>query len=270
MQLTAIRWTSSSWNPVSGCTQVSPGCRFCYARQLAENKRGTLAFPQGFDLMLRPWKLDEPRKVKAPSLIFVNSMSDLFLRDIPDSYRDKVVDVIEQTPQHCYQVLTKRHENLLRYSQRRKLPPNFWAGVTVEDQTRADLRVPYLVQVDVPVRFLSVEPALSSVDVSPWIDKLQWVIWGGESGSHLMDEKERAARGCSVRDAKGKWSPRPDRMDWPRLLRDQCVAAGVPFFFKQWGGARPGSGGHDLDGKRWEQFPKVSSLAVTKHRLSAA
>jgi protein gp37 len=271
MNDTEIRWTTLTWNPASGCTSVSPGCKYCYARSLAENKRGTLAFPKGFDLMMRPWKLDEPRKVKTPSLIFVNSMSDLFLKDIPDSYRDRVIDVIEQTPQHCYQVLTKRHDNLLRYSQRRKLPPNFWAGVTVEDQTRAVLRIPYLVQVDVPVKFLSVEPALSSVDVSPWIEQLQWVIWGGESGSHLMDAKVRAARSCSVRDEKtGKWSPHPERMAWPRLLRDQCQAAGVPFFFKQWGAARPTSGGHELDGKRWEQFPVVDSLAVTKHRLSAA
>ena len=267
MNSTEIRWTDRTWNPASGCTEVSPGCAHCYARQLAENKRGTLAFPQGFDLMLRPWKLDEPRKLKEPSLIFVNSMSDLFLAGIPDSYRDRVVDVIEQTPQHCYQVLTKRHENLLRYSKRRKLPTNFWAGVTAEDQKRAELRIPTLVQVDVPVRFISVEPALSLVDVRPWIKQLQWVIFGGESGSHLMAEKVRQQRGCSERTKEGKWIPREDRMVWPRALRDACVGAGVPFFFKQWGGARPTSGGHELDGKRWEQFPAVPSLAVTSHQL---
>ena len=160
-QVTEIRWTTRTWGPVSGCTPISPGCQHCYARQLAENKRGTAAFPNGFDLMLRPWKLDEPKKVKQPSLIFVNSMSDLFLRDIPDSYRDRVVDVIEETPRHAYQVLTKRADNLLRYSRRRKLPINFWAGVTAEDQKRADERISLLVQVDAAVRFISVEPALS-------------------------------------------------------------------------------------------------------------
>jgi protein gp37 len=279
MNNTEIRWTTLTWNPASGCTPISPGCKFCYARQLAENKRGTPAFPNGFDLQLRPHKLYEPLKVKDPSLIFVNSMSDLFLDRIDDDYRDKVVDVIASTPQHQYQVLTKRHDNLLRYSKRRKLPANFWAGVTVEDQKRADLRIPDLVQVDVPVRFVSVEPALGLVNIRPWVngknnrfggDGIQWAIWGGESGNHLMQQKWRDLRGCASRDERGKWSPRADRMGWPRALRDACVESGVPLFFKQWGGARPTSAGHDLDGRRWEQFPAVPSKAVTTHRLHQA
>jgi protein gp37 len=267
MNDTEIRWTTLTWNPMSGCESVSPGCKFCYARQLAEQKRGTLAFPNGFDLTVRPHKLTEPWKVKEPSLIFVNSMSDLFWDKVEESYRDKVVNVIESCPQHQFQVLTKRHENLVRYSQRRKLPPNFWAGVTVEDQQRADIRIPALLKVDVPIRFLSVEPALSLVDVRPWIRDLQWVIWGGESGTHLMDAKWRDLRGCASRDDKGGWAQRVDRMDWPRALRDVCAGAGVPFFFKQWGGVRPTSAGHELDGKRWEQFPGVRAVAVTGHRL---
>jgi protein gp37 len=267
MNDTEIRWTTLTWNPMSGCASVSPGCKHCYARQLAEQKRGTLAFPNGFDLTTREHKLAEPWKVKTPSLIFVNSMSDLFWDKVTDAYRDKVVNVIESCPQHQFQVLTKRHENLVRYSQRRKLPTNFWAGVTVEDQTRAGLRIPYLLKVDVPVRFLSVEPALSLVDVRPWILDLQWAIWGGESGTHLMDPMVRDVRGCSTRDDRGKWAPRVDRMGWPRALRDACVGAGVPFFFKQWGGVRPTSAGHELDGKRWEQFPSVKVKAVTGHRL---
>lgn len=270
MNDTEIRWTTLTWNPCSGCEPVSPGCAHCYARSLAENKRGTLAFPNGFDLTMRPHKLNEPVKVKEPSLIFVNSMSDLFWERIPDSYRDRVVDVIEQTPQHQYQVLTKRHENMLRYSRRRKLPANFWAGVTVEDQKRADQRIPYLVQVDVPVRFISVEPALSLVDISQWAKQIQWAIWGGESGCHLMDPKVRAVRGMADRDDRGKWSPRMDRAYWPRALRDVCLANGVAFFFKQWGGVRPTSAGHELDGKRWEQFPDVPALAVRSHRLQQA
>jgi protein gp37 len=279
MQETLIRWTSLSWNPASGCEAVSPGCGHCYAKALAENKRGTPAFPNGFDLTIRPHKLREPFKQKTPSLIFVNSMSDLFWEKIDDDYRDKIVDVIEQTPQHQYQVLTKRHENMLRYSRRRKLPSNFWAGCTVEDQKRALERIPFLAQVDVPVRFLSVEPALSLVDIRPWVegrnngfggDGIQWAIFGGESGLHLRDPKVRALRSVAELDAAGKWGPRADRADWPRALRDACTANGVPFFFKQWGGLRPTSGGHELDGQRWEQFPAVPSQAVTGHRLHQA
>jgi protein gp37 len=265
MQETSIRWTTQSWNPVSGCEAVSPGCAHCYARALAEKKRGTPAFPNGFDLTLRPHKLREPLRLKTPSLIFVNSMSDLFWDQVDDVYRDKIVDVIEQTPQHLYQVLTKRHENLLRYSRRRKLPPNFWAGVTVEDQKRADARIETLSQVDVPIRFLSVEPALSLVDIRRWVEGkdntfggngIQWAIWGGESGLHLTDPKTRLLRSCAIRDENG-WASNPDKAAWPRALRDACVANGVPFFFKQWGGIRPTSAGHDLDGKRWEQYPTI-------------
>jgi protein gp37 len=276
MNDTAIRWTSSTWNPMSGCESVSPGCKFCYARQLAEQKRGTLAFPNGFDLTVREHKLVEPWKLRTPTLIFVNSMSDLFWDKVSDSYRDKVINVIESCPQHQFQVLTKRHENLVKYSHRRKLPSNFWAGVTVEDQKRADERIPALVQVDVPVRFISVEPALSLVDISLWThgknnafggNGIQWAIFGGESGCHLMDAKTREVRGMATRDERGKWAPRLDRADWPRALRDTCVRDGVALFFKQWGGARPTSAGHDLDGRRWEQFPHVPSKAVTGHRL---
>jgi protein gp37 len=270
MNKTSIRWTEFTWNPMSGCEAVSPGCKFCYARALAEKKRGTAAFRNGFDLTIRPHKLVEPLKLKEPSLVFVNSMSDFFLDAVDDAYRDQIIDVIEATPQHQYQVLTKRHESMLRYSRRRRLPANFWAGVTAEDQARAELRIPYLLQVDVPVRCLSVEPALSMVDISGWVsgknnavggDGIQWVIWGGESGLHLMDEKVRARRGCAVRHGRGKWSPRPARMDWPRTLRDVCAANDIPFFFKQWGGVCPASAGHELDGRTLEEFPNVQGRA---------
>ena len=266
MNKTTIPWTEFTWNLVSGCEAVSPGCKFCYARVLAERFRGTAAFPNGFDLTIRPHKLVEPLKLKGPSLIFVDSTSDLFWESVEDTYRDQIIDVIEATPQHQYQVLTKRHESMLRYSRRRRLPANFWAGVTAEDQARADLRIPCVLQVDVPVRFVSVEPALSMVDISGWVsgknnavggDGLQWVIWGGESGSHLKDEKVRDLRGCAVRDERGRWSPRPARMDWPRALRDVCMKNDIPFFFKQWGGVRPASAGHELDGRTWEELPNV-------------
>jgi protein gp37 len=278
MNDTAIRWTEHTWNPVSGCTPISPGCKFCYARTLAENKRGTPAFPNGFDITFRPHKLREPLKLKAPSLIFVNSTSDLFHVDISDAYRDQVVDVIEKTPQHQYQVLTKRADNLLRYSRRRPLPRNFWAGVTAEDQTRADARLADLILVEVPIRFVSIEPALGPVDLRPWVEQqdnapggpgLQWIIWGGESGSHLMDPAVRAARGCAVRDELGRWSPNPVAAAWADEVRTVCDANDVPFFFKQWGGARPGSAGHELDGRRYEEFPRVAGFeAVTTAHVS--
>jgi protein gp37 len=261
MNDTEIRWTELTWNPASGCKKITAGCKHCYAETLAENKRGTPAFPNGFDLTIRPHKLNEPYRVREPSLVFVNSMSDLFWEEITDEYRDRVLDVIEDTPQHQYQVLTKRHENMLRYSRRRRLPKNFWAGVTVEDQACAELRIPVLLQVEAAVRFLSIEPALSLIDLGPFLKAspggLSWVIYGGESGSHLSDPAVAEKRAL-VRKVDGSWTPREDRAPWPRAVRDACVAAKVPFFFKQWGGPRPTSGGKLLDGKAWEQYPKAA------------
>lgn len=256
MNDTKIAWTERTWNPASGCVKITAGCKHCYAETIAENKRGTPAFPNGFDLTLRPHKLREPLAIKEPSLVFVNSMSDLFWEQIDDPYRDRVLDVIEQTPRHQYQVLTKRPENLLRYSRRRKLPGNFWAGVTIESQDTAD-RLDLLRQVDAEIRFVSCEPILTPIDFGD-LSTIQWMITGGESGTHLA-KPEVAAKRALVEKVQGRWIPRPERVDWIRSIRDQCLAAGTAFFHKQWGGVRADAGGRVLDGRTWDEFPRYPS-----------
>lgn len=271
MNDTAIRWTEKSWNPASGCIKVSQGCKHCYAETLAENKRGTLAFPNGFDLTMRPHKLREPFAIKEPSLIFVNSMSDLFWDQIPDTYRDQVLDVMEQTPQHQYQVLTKRPEIMLAYSKRRALPGNFWAGVTVEDQANADIRLPLLLEVKAEIRFLSAEPLLGPIDLAPVFaqhpGKIHWVIFGGESGNHLTRPEVCAKRGI-VHQEGGRWLPTERGLAWARQMRDACVEHRVNFFFKQWGGPRSYSGGKELDGRSWEQYPRLPGKTAAGRRGS--
>lgn len=267
MNETGIIWTEATWNPMSGCKKITSGCAYCYAETLAENKRGGAAFPVGFDLTIRPHKLREPLKLREPSLIFVNSMSDMFWEQVSDAYRDQMVDVMEATPQHEYQVLTKRADELLRYSRRRKLPPNFWAGVTIEDQKNAD-RAKVLQDVDAEIRFISAEPLLSDLTLDSWAG-ISWVITGGESGMHLLDPKLRELRGLATLDRsrpKGaQWQPRQDRMPWVRNIRDQAVAAGVKLFHKQWGGLYPKSAGRDLDGRTWDEFPRLPGSRVTSN-----
>ncbi|HPP29053.1 MAG TPA: phage Gp37/Gp68 family protein [Phycisphaerae bacterium] len=254
MNKTAIAWTEKTWNPTTGCRKVSPGCAYCYACAIAEQKRGTPAFPIGFDLQLRRHKLTEPTKIKTPSLIFVNSMSDLFWEDIPDDYRDQVFDTIESTPRHTYQILTKRPENMLRYSRRRALPDNVWVGVTVESQPYID-RVDVLRQVRAAVRFVSLEPLLSPINMD--FAGLDWCIVGGESGLHLRDPQVARKRSLAEQ-VNGKWQPRRDRESWVRDIKDACELNSVAFFFKQWGGARPTSAGCLLDGREWKAYPMVN------------
>lgn len=268
MNDTGIAWCSVSWNPCSGCEEVSEGCKHCYARTIAETKGGK-AFPNGFGLTIRPHKLKEPYRLKNPSLVFVNSMSDLFWEAIPETYRDQIVDVIEDCPQHEFQVLTKRHENMLRYSRRRKLPPNFWAGVSLENQ-RNLARVDALAQVDAEVRFISVEPLLGPINFHPGqLEAMHWVITGGESGNHFAKPFNSSpakmvdwlrvvnARGLVMLNEKTRrWEVREERADWVRSIRDQCIAAGTSFFHKQWGGPTSESGGRQLDGRTWDEFPR--------------
>lgn len=284
---TGIIWTQNSFNFFSGCKKISEGCKFCYASTLAENKRGTPAFPYGFDLTVRPHKGKDPIRLKEPALIFVNSMSDFFLKDselTPDEHdrmqqkgfnsmdaiRDSLIDIMEQTP-HEYQVLTKRPDEMLRYSQRRKLPSNFWAGISLDTNRHYD-RLDMLRQVDAEIRFLSVEPMLSAM---PDLDLsgIHWVIGGGESGQHLMKPEVRAKRSLADYDPKTrKWAPRADRYHWAQDLRDQCVAQNVKFFWKQWGGFKPTSAGRELDGRTWDEFPRLpggkQAAAISEgHRL---
>lgn len=257
LQNTEINWTDLTWGAVSGCTKISPECQHCYAYTLAENRRGTPAFPNGFDITMRPWKLDEPAKVKKPSLIFCNSTSDWFHSDIPDSYIDEMMAAVERQPQHRYQVLTKRPERAAEYFRTRKVPASMWLGCTVGIQVSVD-RIDILRGIAAPVRFLSCEPLLgelTGLDLSG----ISWVIGGGESGTHssspkLLEARFMVRRGDRAR-GEALWVPREDRIHWAQGLRDQVKAAGAAFFFKQWGGPRPPSGGRILDRRTWDEMP---------------
>jgi len=257
MQKTAIKWTEKTWNPVSGCTPISPGCARCYARSIAENKRGTRAFPDGFDITLRPHKLKEARRLKAGELVFVNSMGDLFHEGIGDGYRCRILAEISDSPA-TFQTLTKRPGRAGEFFTIHDCPDNLWLGVTVEDQQRADERVPLLRSIKARTRFLSVEPLLSPVNLSPeHLTGICWVIVGGESGPHLYKEAEAKKRGLVqyMRDGSKSWLPQADKVPWVRQIRDCCQAAGVPFFFKQWGGVRGHVAGNLLDGIKHEEYP---------------
>ncbi|RIT69238.1 DUF5131 family protein [Mycobacteroides abscessus] len=317
---TGIEWTDATWNPVTGCDKVSPGCDHCYAETFAERWRGTPGhyFETGFDVQLRPDKLALPLRWTKPRKVFVNSMSDLFHDKVPDEYIARVFAVMALAPQHTFQLLTKRHGRmraLLRDGEfqqqvydawgQLEMPkgrpsmedwpwsgwplPNVWLGVSAEDQKRADLRIPALLDTPAAVRFVSAEPLLGPINLhtdpieasSPfWGSQLDWVIVGGESGP----------------------GARPMHPDWARSMRDQCVAAGVPFLFKQWGEWSPEDGlnwsegngrrlhyarnylrpdgtcavlgddgrpgvcmervgkkraGRELDGRTWDQYPEV-------------
>lgn len=282
----SIEWCDDTWNPVTGCTEVSPGCDHCYAKTFAERWRGTPGhyFEHGFDVQLRPDKLDQPLRWKKPRKIFVNSMSDLFHADIPDEYIARVFAVMALAPQHTFQVLTKRHgrmRSLLDDDQFvRKVwnecddivareyqagftdwpLPNVWLGVSAENQQWADIRIPALLDTPAAVRFISAEPLLGPIQIdnylcmypededgAPYLGDIDWVIVGGESGH----------------------GARPMHPDWARGLRDQCQEAGVAFLFKQHGEfiqdphlgvfVRVGkkAAGRELDGRTWDQYPEA-------------
>ncbi|MDQ3915661.1 MAG: phage Gp37/Gp68 family protein [Actinomycetota bacterium] len=245
---TEIEWTEMTWNPVTGCDRVSPGCDHCYAQTLAKrlkamgnpryqrDGRARTSGP-GFGVTMHSDKLQEPMRRTKPTVFFVNSMSDLFHASITTAFIDRVFDVMEATPQHTYQVLTKRPRRMAAYSTRRPAPPNVWLGTSVENQEWAEKRLPLLVEVTARVRFVSCEPLLGPIDLSRWIGKLSWVIVGGESGPRFREMNP----------------------DWARSLRDHCAVAGVPYFFKQWGGRTPKAGGRTLDGRVWDEMPRLES-----------
>jgi protein gp37 len=223
---TSIEWTDKSWNPVTGCTKVSPGCIHCYAETITKRFR----FPNGFDLTLYPERVQQPLSWKKPSKIFVNSMSDLFHEEIPLSFIQSVFETIKQTPQHIYQILTKRPERLVELIPDLEFHKNIWLGVSVENQNYIS-RIDLLRQVPANVRFLSCEPLLGSLYLD--LTNIDWVIVGGESGEKY----------------------RPINLDWVRDIRDQCRRSKVAFFFKQVGGRTSKSGGNSLDGKKYLEFP---------------
>lgn len=258
MNQTEINWTELTWNPASGCTKISPECKYCYAEKLAEQRRGSVSFPVGFDIVEKPWKLGEPKKLKKPSLIFTNSMTDMFHEDISDAYRDQMFAAMRVSSQHRYQVLTKRPENALRYlaGRPRWLPDCVWLGVTVG--VRSSLhRVDVLRQIPARVRFLSCEPLLEQLDGLD-LAGIHWVIGGGESGSHLSKPQLLAARSLVQRGVHGErnYVPSDQRYAWARHLRDVTKAAGAAFWWKQWGGPTPTSGGRRLDGRTWDELPE--------------
>jgi protein gp37 len=249
----AIEWTDATWNPVRGCTKVSPGCKHCYAEVFAERFRGVPGHPyqQGFDLRIVSEKLAEPLRWMTPKMIFVNSMSDLFQDGVPDEYIEAVARVMVKAEWHTYQVLTKRSARMasllsgrLRFAADAS---HIWWGVSVEDKKYGLPRVVDLQRSPAQVRFLSIEPLLEDLG-SINLEGIHWAIVGGESGH----------------------GARPLERVWVTSIRDQCHGAGVPFFFKQWGGVRKKHAGRSLDGHTYDEFPErrikpVSPLATTLH-----
>jgi protein gp37 len=225
---TAIEWTDKTWNPSTGCSKVSPGCKFCYAETITE--RFPSSFKNGFEFTLHPDRLEEPKRWRTPSRIFVNSMSDLFHEDMPLEFLQRIFAVMADCPQHVFQILTKRHERMAELAPHLKWMPNIWMGVSVENQDYAH-RVDYLRDVPAAVRFLSCEPLLGPLELN--LKKIHWVITGGESGTHH----------------------RPIEETWVISIRDQCQRQQVAFFHKQWGGRTPKSGGRKLEGRTWDEMP---------------
>jgi protein gp37 len=248
---TEIEWTDATWNPVTGCTKISAGCDNCYAARLSERFRGVPGHPfeTGFDLTLRPERVLQPLGWKTPRMIFVNSMSDLFHKEIPKSYIARVFDTMEQADWHIYQVLTKRSSLLQKFINERyktrRAPAHIWLGVSVENE-QATSRIAHLQKANASVRFLSVEPLIAPVGKLN-LKGIDWVIVGGESG------------------------PRARPMDarWAIDVRNQCRKAKVAFFFKQWGGHSPKSGGRLLEGREWNEFP-ATLLAISAGRSERA
>ena len=249
----SIEWTDATWNPLRGCTKISPGCKHCYAEVFAERFRGVPGHPyeRGFDPRLVPEKLGEPLRWQTPKMIFVNSMSDLFHDDVPDEYIEAVAKVMIRAKWHTYQVLTKRSARMTSLLRGRlsfaASAAHIWWGVSVENRKQGLPRLRDLREAPASVRFLSVEPLLE--DLGPInLKGIHWVIVGGESGH----------------------GARPLRREWVTEVRDQCIGAGVPFFFKQWGGVRKKRAGRELDGQTYNGFPTriqhpVSPLATALH-----
>lgn len=236
-QHSTIEWTNATWNPVTGCTKISAGCDNCYAERFSERFRGVQDHPfeKGFDLTLRPERIEQPLTWKKSKLIFVNSMSDLFHKDIPRDFIINVFETMEKADWHIFQVLTKRSSLMRTFINERykhkSAPKHIWLGTSMEDHTKRS-RIRHIQDTNASVRFLSIEPLIGppgDLDLTG----IRWVIVGGESGPQA----------------------RPMQLSWVRSVRDQCIAQRIPFFFKQWGGPRPKSGGRKLDGHTWDQYP---------------
>jgi protein gp37 len=234
-----IEWTDATWNPVTGCTKISPGCTHCYAERMANRLKlmGQKNYRNGFDVTLQPHMLELPLKWKTPKRIFVNSMSDLFHVDVPLCYIKDVFDVMRRAHWHQYQVLTKRSERLLELSPRLDWAPQIWMGVSVENAAYVN-RIDDLRETGAHVKFLSLEPLLGPLHQLN-LRGIDWAIVGGESGP----------------------GARPVDPAWVTDLRDQCVRAGMSFFFKQWGGVQKKKTGRELEGRTWDEMPALTVVA---------
>ncbi|MBK8913275.1 MAG: phage Gp37/Gp68 family protein [Phycisphaerales bacterium] len=240
-----IEWTEMTWNPVTGCTRISEGCRHCYAERMARRLKamGNARYDEGFSLTLHPDLVDLPRRLRAPRVIFVNSMSDLFHDKVPTDFIRRVFDTMAACPQHTFQVLTKRSARLRALAPELPWPKQVWMGVSVEDQ-RVTGRIDDIRAIPAHIRFLSCEPLIGPLDDLP-LDGISWVIVGGESGP----------------------GARPMSASWARSIRSQCRRAGVPFFFKQWGGVRKELRGRELDGRTYDEMPlRVERRAAAETR----
>lgn len=245
---TGIEWTHATWNPVSGCTKVSEGCKHCYAERFAERFRGVEGHPyeQGFDVKLWPDRLDLPFSWKKPRLIFVNSMSDLYHESVPAEFVRGVFSTMNEADRHVFQILTKRPGRMKELSTEVTWTDNIWAGISIENMDVAH-RVDELREVPASVRFLSCEPLLGSLEGLS-LEGIDWVIVGGESGPDAREMKK----------------------EWVIEIKEKCQRESVPFFFKQWGGTTTKKGGRELEGRLWEEFPDVDHEGVKRAYASTA
>jgi protein gp37 len=235
-----IEWTDSTWNPVTGCNKISPGCKHCYAERLANRLKamGQANYRNGFEVTLQPQMLEHPLQWKTPKRIFVNSMSDLFHKDVPTAYIRKVFEVMNRAQWHQYQVLTKRSDRLLELTTQLRWAPQIWMGVSVESE-KYKHRIDDLRKTGAHIKFLSLEPLLGPLSKLN-LRGIDWAIVGGESGP----------------------GARPLDPDWVIEIRDQCENASVPFFFKQWGGVHKKKYGRTLEGRTWDQMPTNAEFAI--------
>ncbi len=234
-----IEWTGSTWNPLTGCTKISPGCSNCYAERLAARLQwmGNPSYINGFRITTHKHILEVPKRWKTPQPIFVNSMSDLFHREVPEEYIHRVFNIMNSAYWHTFQILTKRSERLFDLDKKLEWTPNIWMGVSVENLDYT-YRIEHLRGTSATIKFLSLEPLLGPIPDLP-LDGMDWVIVGGESGPHA----------------------RPMDKSWVIDIRDQCVTAHVPFFFKQWGGINKKKAGRDLNDRTWDEMPLQPSFS---------
>ena len=229
----AIEWTEVTWNPVTGCTKISPGCKFCYAERLAKRLQamGVAKYRDGFSVAVHESTLEEPLKWRRPRLVFVNSMSDLFHESVPSAFIEAVFEVMNRASRHTFQVLTKRPSRVVELNRRLRWTPNIWLGTSIESEQWLE-RLALLTETGARTKFLSLEPLLGPLPHLS-LEGIDWVITGGESGP----------------------GARPMEADWVRAIRDKCTTSEVPFFFKQWGGVFKKRTGRTLDGRTWDQMP---------------